>query len=330
MIKKYFYYLVVSLFALGTGCEENFSPKGEFREEYVLTSILESSPNSSDLYLTAWLSKFYDVPGYDPSLNHIDPSVSGAELILSHPNGNKYTFYEDTIPRFDTSRYKTDRTMYYTIFPRPSGAITIEVETPDGTLLSAQTTVPAPQYALSYSYPFIHGITTAIDQWRWGKEWIITWDKGNSHLFFPRFTLFYSYLGDSIEIARSMEIPLTYLKKSGESDPVYPSYTYDNTISWEYNSIDTLMARISKGDPNKENYKINYFLLDVIEFDKNLSNYFSSTNGYLDEYSIRIDQTTYSNVRGGIGIFGSSTSNSRRFEADKSYVLSFGYKYGGP
>jgi hypothetical protein len=35
-----------------------------------------------------------------------------------------------------------------------------------------------------------------------------------------------------------------------------------------------------------------------------LAAYYSSLNGFLDEYSVRLDEQVYSNINGGIGIFG--------------------------
>jgi hypothetical protein len=53
-------------------------------------------------------------------------------------------------------------------------------------------------------------------------------------------------------------------------------------------------------------------------------------NGYLDRYSVRTDERVYSNINGGIGIFGSRMDSDYSYPMDRKYVESFGYRYAGP
>jgi hypothetical protein len=45
---------------------------------------------------------------------------------------------------------------------------------------------------------------------------------------------------------------------------------------------------------------------------------------------VRTDESVYSNIDGGIGIFGSTMTSAYSFPVDRKYVESFGYTYAGP
>ena len=51
----------------------------------------------------------------------------------------------------------------------------------------------------------------------------------------------------------------------------------------------------------------------VIQFDEPLYNYFSTANEYGDKHSVRTDLRDYSNIQGGIGVFGSITVDSTEY-----------------
>lgn len=84
--------LLLSLVILASlsilSCEEEFNPKIDFQEKYILYSII--NPDSS--FQTAVLLKTYDVPGYDPYINSADPSVKDATILLVQ--NDRAFFYE--------------------------------------------------------------------------------------------------------------------------------------------------------------------------------------------------------------------------------------------
>ena len=64
-------------------------------------------------------------------------------------------------------------------------------------------------------------------------------------------------------------------------------------------------------------------------YDPHLSRYYTSLYGNANDYSIRTDPAFYSNINGGIGIFGSQTLSSFDYLFDLLYVRSFGYQGAG-
>src|SRR3990172_8021014 len=94
-------FIIVFVFSLIlNSCEENFSPKADFQEKYILYSII----NIDSTIQTAVLQKSYYVEGYDPYLNTTDPYISGTDIRIRQ--GENIFFMRDTITtRSDTSRY---------------------------------------------------------------------------------------------------------------------------------------------------------------------------------------------------------------------------------
>jgi len=50
--------------------------------------------------------------------------------------------------------------------------------------------------------------------------------------------------------------------------------------------------------------------VELVQTDEHLYKYFSVVNGFQDKFSIRVDQPNYSNIKGGLGVFGSFTSDT--------------------
>ena len=65
--------------------------------------------------------------------------------------------------------------------------------------------------------------------------------------------------------------------------------------------------------------------INVLEFDAPLSNYYSSIHGYLDHFSIRIDEDVYTNIKGGIGVFGATRNTVLPLNFREDYLSIFGY-----
>ncbi|MCX6151809.1 MAG: DUF4249 family protein [Ignavibacteriales bacterium] len=325
--------IAITLSFLNISCEENFSPKEDFKERNILYCIIAVDQYLYyPLYPIVMLTKTYDNPTYTPPKdNKTAPSISGAQIRLKiNGIGNGYSFLEDTLDSREFKPYMPE--IYYKLADAAGltltygAALSLSITLPDGKILEAKTRIPSSK-GFEYSYPFYHGITTLIDQWRWGKSWIISWNAQEGNLYFPKLIMYYTK--NSIPPPKNsfiIEIPMRYIKKANGNLPVYPSYSRESSVSYDYSAIDSLMVQISAGDPDKSDYLIDIVKFELLEFDYNLSNYYSSLNGYLDDYSIRLDESTYTNVSGGIGILGTSLISSEYFFFDKKYVESFGYK----
>jgi hypothetical protein len=96
-------------------------------------------------------------------------------------------------------------------------------------------------------------------------------------------------------------------------------------VEYDFEAMDATMRAISEGDPGKSRYRIIGFRWQFQEFDFPLSRYYASVNGYLDAYSVRLDETVFTNITGGIGVFGSLFRYSNDYPVDPAYAGRFGY-----
>lgn len=315
---------------LGFGCEEPFSPKEDFRERYVLQCFVQGLGDKDLESVTALLARTYDVDSFDPSANTDDPAIAGAEVTLTI-DGKPYHLQEAFRPSEESLRYGTQQRYYSRLVtaPQPESRVGIVARLPNGQTLNAQTIIPKGR-AFTSSYEFGLGLTTHLNLQPGKPNWIINWedyDDTEVHLFFPRLKILYTKMVGGEEQGGSFLVPARYVLSGNGPIPVYHSYSTDKSCSFEFYAIDSVMAQISVGDPNKSNYGMHAALLEVIEYDLPLSKYFSSINGSLDQFSIRTDQMVFSNVGGGIGILGSFYINKMQFDIDPRYVLSYGYRY---
>lgn len=315
-MNKVFCFLLILISLFNLSCEESFSPKEEFKERYVLYGDFSMLPQVNFNSASVHLFKTYDVEGYNPYTNKNNPVISKADVVLSI-SGKEYKMVEDTI--LSISRYDSIEIAYnpglLRLVAKPNDLVKVTAKLPNGKILSASTTIPSPPN-FSYSYQYSNGFTTNIDRSMWGSSFVISWSKFKENLYFPRLVLSYSKkVGQEIVLNRvEKEIPLRFVKKGDKFEPVYPGYTWETKLDYSFEAIDSTLAQISGSDPEKGNYIIHSFYLRYKIFDEHLAKYFSSTKGFLDEFSIRLDESTYTNVSGGIGVFGSEYFNSVRYE----------------
>ncbi|MGE5403039.1 MAG: DUF4249 family protein [Ignavibacteriales bacterium] len=318
---------------LGISCEEDFNPKAPLKDTYILFSVIRSSYTlgaPTKLMQRVVISRSYDVNGYNPNLNSNDPSIAGAKVVLIK-NNIEYPMKDTTIINSDPGHIP--QSYYFCILaPGNNERVKIAATLPDGRTLSAETRIPIyPNPGFSYNFP--HGITNKIYKILWDIGYInIDWGKQvrERHVYFPRLSVNYVKKeivnGKIIYKSYSKPMPLDYIKKDNGYIPVYsPQFTTDESLSFRFACFDSVLTHLSDGDANKENYYVDNLTFQLMEYDDALSKYYSSTSGLSDKYSIRLDETYYSNISGGIGIFGSMATLSNYMQFDKSYLQSFGY-----
>ncbi len=130
-------FLLLSFFII-ISCNENIEPFGEFREKYVMNSIIRADTS----YQVVLLSKSYITNNFNPLSDSTNHSIAGALVRLW--NGNDVvTILKDTIiNRPENDIYKTP--LYYTnnFQPLPNSSIEIEAILPDGKKLKSSAMVP--------------------------------------------------------------------------------------------------------------------------------------------------------------------------------------------
>lgn len=329
--------LFVILFSLiHFACEEDFNPKAELKNLYVFNCTVVLYNNLSDSNpgplpsIKAALTRTYDTDGFIPK----SPDSS-----LFVPKANIYFF--QSIKEFQLtdsmvfhaksgdiiSRYK-----YYfwsELVPPLKGndQCRISARMPDGTVLNASTVTPRP-LSFDLSRAFNHGITGNVNKFYAGNELTFSWGDPvkSSHLYFPKFVINARVAGKATKL--KIEIPTKFIKRNDKFQPLYAGAVNVPYVSYEYSSIDSAMKNATSGLYKPSEIIIDNCSLTVTEYDNNLSALYSSTNGYMDGYSVRLDENVYSNINGGLGVFGSCMVNLEIFPVDREYIRSFGYSTG--
>jgi hypothetical protein len=315
--KSVFILLLLISIVLFNSCEQNVDPKAPFKERYILNLIIRGDTS----YQIATLSHSYTVSGINPLENKTDPTIQDADIRIWY-NDNVFKMRDTSIIRQDTSRYNTPANFYYLKGFKPGGEAPVEVrvELNNGRILTATTTTPgkididSADLSIPSSYK---------------SNFSYVWKNTNNGIYYIyRFRFYYTISEGSTVIWHYKEVPLTYIKSGSTYVPYFPSVSKNTSVLYENSCLDSAMIQISRGDGNKSKYEIKRAEFEIIIFDKALSDYYSVTHGYLDEYSIRLDENDFTNINGGFGIFASYLNQKIVVKLTEKYVRSFGYRYG--
>lgn len=324
-MKLLFLFTVISFSFFFISCEENFSPKTDYSEKYILYAVFEANGLGNATLQDVVISRTYDVNGYNPKTNTVDPNDTNA-VVSIFIKDKEYPFALDSARRSDTTRYH-NKFYYYKLQDRSlvlnsNTNITITAKLPNGKVLTSNSTVPA-NLSFEYSYDYSRGFTADLSTFIVGDNWDISWEMVETgHLYTPKLTVYYKIVTDSNEIYKTVDIPIKYVNNKA----IYPQSSFDNFVSFNYAAFNKVMASISEGDPNKSNYIITDMQLKILDYNPPLAKFYSSTHGSLDQYSIRLDESIYSNINGGMGIFGVYKTNIVTFYLRDTYKKKFGYR----
>lgn len=309
--------IFISVFILS--CDEDFNPYGDFVEKYAFTCILKSDEN----YQTATLFRSYRPDGFDPYSYTNDPSVLGADIRIWY-NDSVFVFKDSSIARQDTSRYKTPFSFYYNDKFQVGNRKTVELELllPNGKRLRSSSFTPSKINFDDKSDVLIPAGTKNFIQIFWS-----TFDEGI--FFLPKLSIRYKQDINGEIVDKTKEIPLRYINQGGESVPVYPSANASLTAVYNLNAITTALQEISDGDSQKQNYSIHEKLsFNLIAYDLPTTRYISSTGGTIDDLTVSVDVADYTNIEGGLGLFGSySKKEYSRLRFLQDFIDSFGYNF---
>jgi hypothetical protein len=300
-------------------CTQEFEPFGEFRDNYVLTCLLTGDTE----YQVATLSHIYETNSFDPYDNTTDPVIIGADLRV-WLDDSVYVFRDSSVARIDTSRYNTPFNFYYNneFIIKADQLVEVEVLLQNGRRLKSSSKSPGSISFEKESSVIIPPVGSQLVNFSWNPH-----TEGT--FFSPKFYIKYLQNENGIIVEKLKLVPKNYANDSGSDNPIYPEPSNKTNIVYTLDAITRTLAEISAGDPIKQNYTIlqtPLFKLSV--FDLALSRYISSTNQSFDDLTVTVNESDYSNIEGGLGIFGSYLSeNYETIKFQSSYIESFGYKF---
>ncbi len=323
MKKVFLLTAVFMLYIFLVSCEENVSPKGILPEKYSVNFILRGDTTIQ----TAYISKLFDVKGFDPSVLSVDPAVSGAKVYIKYSDSDIKYFFRDTIDTKNNTVYGTPAKYYYVknFKPQFNKRIQLNVELPNGSKLSSTSSTPAALvFDNSKSISYIPGPLLGRDT----SYASIYWNGiGLDVVKAKRVKIVYFYKELSGEKTRHEKLVPIRTSLNGKTESLdYYNLSFQNELKIERKLLTKALKEISDGNPSKGRFSLAYLEVDILAFDENLTKYFS-TNLYYDfGFTVRNFPSDVTNIIGGLGFFGTYVSSKKQLKFDTQYALNeFGY-----
>ncbi|NOX19196.1 MAG: DUF4249 family protein [Chlorobi bacterium] len=310
--------IVAGLFAL-IACEDTVNPNDEFKEEIALNCVIHGD---SSYQIATVLRSF----PFGDETSAAESFVDDVQLRLWYDvdeQDDAFLFRDSVITVQDENGNDMKAKFYYIngVNIEPEKAMEIEAILPNGKRLFSSTKTPE-KLTLSHDY-FIPPEEFGRDYFH--LEWYF---PEGERVVQPRMKIKYTYNNHGTKEYREIFVPVKLDENNGSAPPVYPSPVLDKEIDFYMNAIDWTMEKISEGDSVKENYSIIGAEVTLLVYDKNLTGYYTSTNTILDDYSIRIDEIDFSNIEGGLGLFGSFIQQKIDVSISSNYIIRYGYLIG--
>ena len=315
-MKKLLIVLASLIFVLLIGCEENFSPKSNFEEKYALTCIVRGD---TALQVAAIYGS-YDIEGYDPSINEINPAYRGADLRLWYQD-TVYVFKDSTV--YNSSSPDSLFHFYYldNFKPESKGELLeIEATLANGKRLKASCYTPDRfTYNAQETSNTIPAVNTSTVNVVWNSE-----DANN--FFVGRLKIKYFQTINGATVQKWFYLPVSLVQNGNQVIQIFPVPSKAQSIAYSQSAIDHAFTAISDGIENKGDITIsNIAFIEVLSIDANLSRYYAST---LEDnrYTVRVNEMDFSNIDGGFGVFGALQKVNKNITVQTDYIKSFGYK----
>lgn len=319
-MKKIIYLLFVFVpVFLFYSCNENLDPYGEFKEEYVLNCIIRGDTT----FQTATITKTYMVDNYDPYSYNEDTAVKGAKIWLWN-NDSVAIMRDTTLLQSPNSNSGRPYTFYKTDSFQPEGNSLVEIEAllPNGQRLKSSAKVPAKVIMVrNNSSDRIPPEENDIVKVVWQSD-------QKEPVFIVRMGIYYFHEEDGKRTRKIKIVPLNYVKFNDKYVENYPKPQSEKAYGIDMATINKAMELISEGENDKSKFEILSCITEVISLNDELSLYYNATARSRDLYSVVLDESDFSSIDNGHGIFGIYMKSRFVIRFTHKYINSFGYKAG--
>lgn len=298
----------IGLFLIA-GCDQTFDPNGPFEQKLVVYAIL--STHSDTQYVRVYRTA---PPGNRLPSTPLNLQVTDARVSVSY--GTKiFPFRDTTLNRMDQSGNRVDVHAYvaYSFLPEQAVPYTLSINSPSsGQVMSTAT-------SLYYGTLFV--VTQLTTRAPAEDIAVHVAPAINARAYFVRMFLEYETLSDTVWQRRRVEIPqnLRLNEGTGGVEFIYPTPVPRGSrtlgasgleeVLFRVGAYREIIARLNAEFPTGTlRYAKALFVLT--QMDDALYAYYSITHGFPNSVTIRLDEPDYSNVQGGLGIFGMSTEHT--------------------
>ncbi len=319
-MRKLFTALSMGTLLITGGCDDSFTPIINYKDNLVVYSVL--STTSDTQYVRVYTT--YNPPNYDPfSASYYTP-VTDAQVVLTDNIGLSVTFRDTMLQAWDSTRYgaRIRAHVQYPIVPVRGRTYTLRVMSPTVGTATATATMPAAATLLLDNYPMLR-----FPQLYDPSEQIVmsltlsTATKG----FVMRFYIDYEVAAPVPGgwLPQRVEVPRVIIRAQSIDtlDATYPTLQIRASTS-EY-SIERAAFGLSvyKGTLGllwrkyeKPGFiRMKQVVFHLYQVETNFFNYYNVANGFRDQFSVRSDEPDFSNIRGGVGLFGAFAIDSVAF-----------------
>lgn len=306
--------LLVPAVILLVGCDDSVNPYAPFEPRITVFAILNTG--TATQVVRAYSS--FD-PTLDPNGGTApDTLLNDAVITLSDQN-TSYALRDTTVFRSDLSNYGGDiAAKVASLTPAFGKSYTLTVQSGSKGTVTATTTVP-PRAIIPIPYLFALSNPLAYDVTNLGI-YVQTFSKG----YVLRMLLEYEVLINGIWFPYQDEVPKGFVvQPDGTSLPSYAALDLSGekllAFSWPLKTLGTtISSAVRQNSPNHITFK--RVVIEVRQYEEHLYNYYQIVRGFRDARTIRTDAPDYTNVEGGLGVFGAFTVERVIFDLPPDFI----------
>ena len=289
-----------------SGCNENFDPRGALDRKLVIFSVLSSD---RDMQFVRVQSD-YMPPGYDPLGYVADHSLDNVSVRITE-YGRFYELRDTLVWTSDTSRYKFPIRTYFLDSFTPLRGRAYRVVVHASSYREVNVGVTVPDRAKISLGAGSSEILDRPDKLPVGAymSYLVQLSKVTKG-YIARFYVYYDVLKQNEWYEEAVEVPIT-AANSDNFTITFPRYPRMMPASSTSQASILYRNAYYKWTINKVNdrYKstqviFKWIVLVVLQADQNLYEYYFSTHGEQDPYSIRLDEPLGSRAGTGVGVVG--------------------------
>lgn len=284
---------VLAAMCLGTACENEFTPKAEIEDKVAVFCVLDPALE----YQTVLLFRSYDAELGIPLQPLTSKEVTEADVRIMG-EGEVFQFQDTLVTDRDGNRRYA--WINHQLVPKTEKRYRLEVRIPGEDVLKGETTVPSRLYVRAIRVrqdtgvghvSVRAGVTAYLvppDAFYY-RAWSETWKlQSNGDTLRPR-----------------IEIPL-YMNAQGE-ERVYSAPSRDEEIIFSPGLI-----RLIKDENEVESDSVigRRLIVHGYGLTESFYKYYKVVRGFEDPVSVRLDSPDLSFIEGGLGVFGSMSSDS--------------------
>ena len=300
----------VVLFLFGS-CDSSFDPRGPFLDRLVVYGVL--TPTNQTHYVRIFST--YNPPGLNPLDNTSSNQISSAVVSLAFDTST-LALRDTVVPRDDPGRY-TDSVKAFVASPLSivrGRTYSLTVNSPVYGILTASTRVPGTG-VMDIDIDSRYALTTPSEARADISIFVAPSPSTEGHAV--RVFVEYELPVANPGVILTEEIPLeiTNYQDCTHFDAEYPHVRRRELVGgrelWTFRleNYRRALIRILK---IHEGVVIDFrrVYVELVQADEHLYKYYSLVNGFQDQFTIRVDQPNYTNINGGLGLFGSFASDT--------------------